>query len=140
MTLSVYTLCEFRNLNPVGFCGICGFCGELQAKEIQAKEILGVILPKEPHRNGYLFVMAKVRTKSAIYPIIASAISNGFVSSTSKVCPSTKIHLSIVPVYFNVQIISSDNSEPSFRILAGHFQWQDAKPHMSRSWFGQTYL
>ncbi len=42
---------------------------------------------------------------SAIYPIIESAISNGLVSSTSKVCPSTKIHLSIVPVYFNVQII-----------------------------------
>ena len=39
---------------------VCAVCGELQAKEI-----LGVILPKEPHRNGYLFVMAKVRTKSA---------------------------------------------------------------------------
>lgn len=44
---------------------------------------------------------------SAIYTIIESAISNGLVSSTSKVCPSTKIHLSIVPVYFNVQIIFS---------------------------------
>ena len=44
---------------------------------------------------------------SAIYPIIASAIFNGLVSSMSKVCPSTKIHLSIVPVYFNVQIIFS---------------------------------
>ena len=96
---------------------VCAVCGELQAKEIQAKkiqakeiqakEILGVILPKEPHRNGYLFVMAKVRTKSAIYPIIASAIFNGLVSSMSKVCPSPKIHLSIVPVYFNVQIIFS---------------------------------
>ena len=44
---------------------------------------------------------------SAIYPIIESSISNGLVSSTSKVCPSIKIHLSIVPVYFNVQIIFS---------------------------------
>ena len=44
---------------------------------------------------------------SAIYPIIESAISNGLVSSTSKVCPSKKIHLSIVPEYFNVQIIFS---------------------------------
>ena len=60
MTLSVYTLCGLKNLNPVGFCVVCAVCGELQAKEI-----LGVILPKEPHRNGYLFVMAKVRTKSA---------------------------------------------------------------------------
>ena len=44
---------------------------------------------------------------SAIYPIIESAKSNGLVSSTSKVCPSKKIHLSIVPEYFNVQIIFS---------------------------------
>ena len=44
---------------------------------------------------------------SAIYPIIESSISNGLVSSTSKVCPSPKIHLSIVPEYFNVQIIYS---------------------------------
>ena len=41
---------------------------------------------------------------SATYPIIESSISNGLVSSTSKVCPFIKVHLSIVPEYFIVQI------------------------------------
>ena len=38
MTRSVYTLCVFQNLNPVGFCVICAFCGELQAKEMLSEE------------------------------------------------------------------------------------------------------
>ena len=36
MTHSVYTLCGFPNLNPVGFCVVC-VLWELQAKEIQDK-------------------------------------------------------------------------------------------------------
>ena len=27
MTRSVYTLCGFQNLKPVGFCVVCEFCG-----------------------------------------------------------------------------------------------------------------
>ena len=38
MTRSVYTLCVFQNLNPVGFCVVCGVCGELQAKEMLSEE------------------------------------------------------------------------------------------------------
>ena len=38
MTRSVYTLCVFQNLNPVGFCVVCAFCGELQAKEMLSEE------------------------------------------------------------------------------------------------------
>ena len=39
MTRSVYTLCVFQNLNPVGFCVICAFCGELQAKFFSAARL-----------------------------------------------------------------------------------------------------
>ena len=58
------------------------------------------IWPTPYYRRSYFIIFTT-------YPIIESAVSNGFVSSTSKVCPSTKIHLSIVPEYFNVQIIFS---------------------------------
>ena len=58
MTRSVYTLCGFQNINPVGFCVVCAFCGGLQAKEIQVQEplpdklqfiLLLLHIPDEPY-------------------------------------------------------------------------------------------
>ena len=48
MTRSVYTLCGFQNLNPVGFCVVCAFCGirlYLNVKQVEDSEnIYGVLI------------------------------------------------------------------------------------------------
>ena len=64
------------------------------------RQTMWTIWPTPYYTRSYFIIFTT-------YPIIESAVSNGLVSSTSKVCPSTKIHLSIVPEYFNVQIIFS---------------------------------
>ena len=37
MTRSVYTLCVFQNLNPVGFCVVCAFCGNYKQRRYKYK-------------------------------------------------------------------------------------------------------
>ena len=37
MTRSVYTLCGFQNLNPVGFCVVCAFCGNYKQRRYKYK-------------------------------------------------------------------------------------------------------
>ena len=37
MTHSVYTLCGFPNLNPVGFCVVCAFCGNYKQRRYKYK-------------------------------------------------------------------------------------------------------
>ena len=40
MTRSVYTLCGFRNINPVGFCVVCVFCGNFSPHYSKAKNAM----------------------------------------------------------------------------------------------------
>ena len=39
MTRSVYTLCGFQNLNPVGFCVVCAFCGNYKQRRYKYKSL-----------------------------------------------------------------------------------------------------
>ena len=39
MTRSVYTLCGFQKLKPVGFCVFCEFCGNYKQKSYKYKSL-----------------------------------------------------------------------------------------------------
>ena len=39
MTRSVYKLCGFQNLKPVGFCVVCAFCGNYKQRRYKYKSL-----------------------------------------------------------------------------------------------------
>ena len=39
MTRSVYTLCGYQNLKPVGFCVVCAFCGNYKQRKYKYKSL-----------------------------------------------------------------------------------------------------
>ena len=39
MTRSVYTLCGFQKLKPVGFCVVCAFCGNYKQRRYKYKSL-----------------------------------------------------------------------------------------------------
>ena len=39
MTRSVYTICVFQNLKPVGFCVVCAFCGNYKQRRYKYKSL-----------------------------------------------------------------------------------------------------
>ena len=39
MTHSVYTLCGFQKLKPVGFCVVCAFCGNYKQRRYKYKSL-----------------------------------------------------------------------------------------------------
>ena len=40
MTRSVYTLCGFEKLKPVGFCVVCAFCGDYKQRRYKYKSLI----------------------------------------------------------------------------------------------------
>ena len=56
MTRSVYTLCGFQNLKPVGFCVFCEFCGNYKQRRYKYKSISPINCNLHFYHSIYLMI------------------------------------------------------------------------------------
>ena len=76
MTRSVYTLCGFQKLKPVGFCVVCAFCGNYKQRRYKYKSLSPINCNLQFYHSKFrMNPIFQIPPKSSNIPVLPIPIS-----------------------------------------------------------------